>query len=39
MIGIPLDGAATVPYYLVERPGLRSQGVDALRKLILETVP
>src|SRR5512141_1483514 len=37
MVGIPLEGAPEVTYYLVERSGFRSLGAAALRDLILET--
>ena len=38
MVGIPLEGAPEVTYYLVERRGFRSPGAGALRDLVLETV-
>ena len=38
MVGIPLEGAPEVTYYLVERSGFRGPGAAALRDLVLETV-
>ncbi len=37
MIGIPLQGAAPITYYLIERRGLPNEATEAMRKLILET--
>lgn len=39
MVGIPLEGAPEVTYYLVVREGLISNGTLAMRDLIAETVP
>ena len=38
MVGIPLEGAAPITYYLIERPGSPSPGAQAMRKLLFETV-
>jgi len=37
MIAIPLEGAAAVTYYLVERAGRRTVGAETMRRLVLET--
>ena len=34
-VALPLEGAPRVDYQLVERPGLRTRGVDLLRSLIV----
>jgi len=38
MVGVPLAGAPTVSYRLLSRAGLASDGTQALRALIVETV-
>ncbi len=38
MVGIRLEGAPDVTYYLVERDGIARPGVKAMRQLILDTV-
>jgi DNA-binding transcriptional LysR family regulator len=38
MVGIPLDGAPEVTYYLIVRGGLTGKGIEAMRDLITETV-
>jgi DNA-binding transcriptional LysR family regulator len=37
MVGVPLEGAAPITYYLIERGGRPSQGAEAMRRLIVET--
>jgi hypothetical protein len=39
MVGIPLEGAPHVTYYQIGRAGFTSQGSEAMRKLIVETLP
>jgi len=38
MVAIPLAGAPAITYYAVTRAGLASQGTEAMRRLIVETV-
>lgn len=38
MVGIRLEGAPDVTYYLVERDGIAGPGVKAMRQIILDTV-
>jgi LysR family transcriptional regulator, low CO2-responsive transcriptional regulator len=38
MVGVPLEGAPEITYYLVSRPGPTAKSVEVLRELILETV-
>lgn len=38
MVGIPLEGAPEVTYYLIVREGLTSKGTEAMRDLIADTV-
>jgi LysR family transcriptional regulator, low CO2-responsive transcriptional regulator len=37
MVGIPLEGAAPITYYLIERDGRPSQGAEAMRALLFDT--
>jgi hypothetical protein len=37
MVGLPLEGAAPITYYLIERDGHPGQGAAAMRTLIVET--
>jgi putative RNA 2'-phosphotransferase len=39
MVARPLAGAPAIPYHLIGRAGFTSKGADAMRALILETVP
>jgi DNA-binding transcriptional LysR family regulator len=36
MVGLPLEGAPSITYHLIGRPGPRPPGVEALRKLVME---
>lgn len=38
-VALPLEGAPRIDYHLAARPGPAGKGVEALRSLILETVP
>jgi hypothetical protein len=38
MVGVPLRGAASIDYCLMGRKDFRSQGTEALRALVVETV-
>ena len=37
-VGIPLEGAPEVTYYLMARDGFASRGTEAMHKLITATV-
>jgi DNA-binding transcriptional LysR family regulator len=37
-VGIPLDGAPEISYYLIERAGSSNEGMDMMRRLIVGTV-
>lgn len=39
MAGVRLAGAPDITYYLIERTGFTHQGAEAMRKLIVESVP
>jgi hypothetical protein len=38
-VAVRLEGAPRVTYHLIGRAGFTSKGADAMRRLILETVP
>jgi len=38
LVAVPLEGVPKVAYYVIGREGFTSQGTDAMRQLIIETL-